>query len=101
MPPAPSFPYEGKTLLHVTPVEERTQPWKFPPPPNVPHTTLAEDMNSPYIRGVSTRQMIADVMRPGDQLYYWNGPWTNLSGSSGLAVVRAGRVIDTFIFVMA
>lgn len=94
----PSFVYEGKTLYLVTSLEERLQPWKFPPPPSVKHTTLAEDMNSPYVRGEATKQMLVDLMRPGDRLYYWNGPWTNRSGSRGLAVVRDGGVIDLFVF---
>lgn len=93
--------YDDRTLFLVTSIEEQLQPWKFPPPPSLPHTTLAEDMHNPKIRGAVTRQTIAQTMKPGDQLYYWNGPWTTLAGSSGLAIVRDGEVIDTFKFVGA
>jgi hypothetical protein len=41
-------------------------------------------------------KLIRSVCRPGDSLYYWDGPWGVLSGSSGIAVVRDGRVIETF-----
>jgi hypothetical protein len=41
-------------------------------------------------------RLIRSVCRPGDSIYYWDGPWGVLSGSSGIAVVRDGRVIDTF-----
>lgn len=45
--------------------------------------------------------LIRDVCRPGDALYYWDGPWGALSGSRGIAVVRDGRVVETFATVMA
>jgi hypothetical protein len=93
--------YDGKTLWLVTSVDERLQPWKFPPHPSMPKTTLAEDMHNPKIYGTTTRQTIAATMQLGDQLYYWNGPWTARAGSRGLAIVRNGQVIDTFRFVVA
>ena len=46
-------------------------------------------------------QLIRRVCRPGDALYYWNGPWGVLSGSSGIAVVRDGRVIETFTIMVS
>jgi hypothetical protein len=41
-------------------------------------------------------RLIRNVCQPTDALYYWNGPWGVLSGSSGIAVVRGGHVIETF-----
>lgn len=41
-------------------------------------------------------KLIRRVCRPGDALYYWDGPWGALSGSSGIAVVRDGRVVEKF-----
>jgi hypothetical protein len=41
-------------------------------------------------------RLIRDVCRPNDALYYWDGPWGALSGSSGIAVVRDGRVVEHF-----
>ena len=39
---------------------------------------------------------IAPLYRPGDAIYYWDGPWGALSGSRGLALVRRGRVVERF-----
>ena len=46
-------------------------------------------------------RLIRNVCRPNDALYYWDGPWGVLSGSHGIAVVRDGRVIETFATVMS
>jgi hypothetical protein len=46
-------------------------------------------------------RLIRRVCRPGDALYYWDGPWGVLSGSRGIAIVREGRVIETFTTVMS
>jgi len=46
-------------------------------------------------------RLIRRVCRPGDDLYYWDGPWGALSGSSGIAVVRDGRVVETFTIWVA
>jgi hypothetical protein len=36
------------------------------------------------------------IFRPGDVLYFWDGPWGVLSGSRGIAIVRHGVVVETF-----
>lgn len=41
-------------------------------------------------------KLIRSVCQQGDQLYFWNGPWGTLSGSRGIAIVRNGRVVETF-----
>lgn len=46
-------------------------------------------------------RLIRRVCRPGDALYYWDGPWGVLSGSRGIAIVRDGRVIETFTTVVS
>ncbi len=46
-------------------------------------------------------RLIRSVCRPGDALYYWDGPWGVLSGSSGIAIVRDGHVIETFTTVVS
>ena len=39
---------------------------------------------------------LLSVYRPGDVLYYWDGPWGVLAGSRGIAIVRRGAVVETF-----
>jgi len=46
-------------------------------------------------------RLIRHVCRPGDALYYWDGPWGVLSGSRGIAIVRDERVIETFTTVVS
>jgi hypothetical protein len=46
-------------------------------------------------------RLIRSVCQPDDSLYYWDGPWGVLSGSSGIAVVRDGRVVETFIIMVS
>jgi len=46
-------------------------------------------------------RLIRSVCQPSDALYYWDGPWGVLSGSCGIAVVRDGRVVETFTTVMS
>lgn len=41
-------------------------------------------------------RLIRNVCLPTDSLYYWDGPWSALSGSKGIAVVRDGRVVEMF-----
>jgi hypothetical protein len=48
-------------------------------------------------------RLIRDGYRQGDEFYYWDdlgyaGP---LSGSRGIAIVRNGRVIDTFMTIIS
>jgi len=46
-------------------------------------------------------RLIRSICRPGDALYYWDGPWGVLSGSRGIAIVRDGRVIETFTTIVS
>lgn len=90
--------YKNLTLILVTPEIAKQQPWKRGFPAT---TTLVQDMQNPKIRGDTTGQMMLEIIARGDHLYYWDGPWGVLSGSSGLAIVRAGSVVDTFTFVVS
>ncbi len=47
------------------------------------------------------RPRFHDVYRPGDAIYYWDGPWGALSGSRGIAIVRDGAVVETFTTMMS
>jgi len=51
--------------------------------------------------GRTEPRLIRDVYRPGDLLYFWDGPWGKLHGSRGIAVVRNGHVVATFTGLMA
>lgn len=46
-------------------------------------------------------KLIRSVCQPGDQLYFWNGPWGTLAGSKGIAIVRNGRVVETFTTIVS
>jgi hypothetical protein len=87
--------HEGLTLHPLTPdvIHARPEfdPWQ--------HDESILRNRSDWIDFEGKRQpprLIRSVCRPGDSIYYWDGPWGVLSGSSGIAVVRDGRVIDTF-----
>ena len=83
------IPYEGLLLRAMTANEAA----KYP--------DLHGTIHSENIRGTKTGQTIAQLMRRGDQLYYWDGPWGVLAGSAGLALVRKGAVVDTFTTLMS
>lgn len=40
--------------------------------------------------------LIRDVYRQGDVFYYWDTMGDALAGSRGIAIVRDGRVVETF-----
>ena len=42
------------------------------------------------------RPLIRDVYRQGDAFYYWDTMSDALAGSRGVAIVRDGRVVETF-----
>jgi hypothetical protein len=45
-------------------------------------------------------QEIAAQMEPGDELWEWDGGgWHHLAGRAGLAVVRAGQIVQQWCFV--
>jgi hypothetical protein len=47
------------------------------------------------------RPLFRDIYRPGDAIYYWDGPWGALSGSRGIAIVRDGVVVEAFTTMMS
>jgi len=64
-----------------------------------PNTYDAMAVNNAWIDFSGNRRpakLISQAYRPGDEFYYWDGPWGMLSGSRGIAVVRHGVVVATF-----
>ncbi len=84
----PVINHEGLTLRPMSPEDAAEQV-----------ATLAQFQGDGWIDFQGRRQgrpRLLDVYRPGDVIYYWDGPWSVLSGSRGVAVVRNGNVVETF-----
>jgi hypothetical protein len=82
--------HEGRTLQPLTPDVIRNKP-DFDP------WQHDESVLRNQLPGWPRPRLIRSACRPGDDLYYWDGPWGDLSGSCGIAVVRDGHVVDTFV----
>lgn len=93
--------HEGLTLHPLTPDVIRAHP-QFDPWQR--DELILRNRNGGWIDFEGRRRpprLIRSVCRPDDALYYWNGPWGVLSGSSGIAIVRDGHVIDTFTIMVS
>jgi hypothetical protein len=87
--------HEGLTLHPLTPAliaaRPDFDPWR--------HDEQILQHNSGWTDFEGRKQparLIRRACRPGDALYYWDGPWGALTGSAGIAIVRDGRVIEMF-----
>lgn len=94
--PRPTIRHEGLTLHPLTPdviaAKPSFDPWQR-------DEWILRNRPPGWLDFEGVRhppRLIRRVCRPGDALYYWDGPWGTLSGSAGIAVVREGRVIDEF-----
>jgi hypothetical protein len=84
----PTIDYEGLSLRPLSPEDAAEQV-----------VALSHAPGDGWIDFEGRRQRrprLLDVYRPGDVIYYWDGPWGVLSGSRGIAVVRNGNVVETF-----
>jgi hypothetical protein len=94
--------YDGLTLYPLTPdviaKNPDFDPWQHD------EKILSLGDQAGWINFEGSREpprLIRRVCRPDDALYYWDGPWGVLSGSSGIAVVRDGRVVEAFTIWMS